>query len=364
MKIHLTMKGNYLLIALITILSCQNASQNKNHQPIAQNDSISKPKNDSAWYTFPKPKLLSEYKSTEFVTTLSDPIHPDFNTIYAPAFLYVWDELENALKIPILFKSDYSNQLKNILKSNDHLNALQSNEYSSSYEIKDDYIIAKAFFNKTLPFTTVMQEIDHPLMFNNIDSISCFGMQEFDSDIAKEFEILYYKDDQHFVLKIIPKEMDNEIILSVGIGSSKNLNDLLKKQNVLIKLGKTERTKSKNKWKYELLMEDNIIIPKIKFNIATNYNQLEGQNFQLKSGDLCEIKEAYQRTGLILSQEGAAVESLALTVVEIPAAPEPSEIKPKNFVFDQPFVVVIKHTNQKHPYFVMTVNNAELLAKP
>jgi len=40
-----------------------------------------------------------------------------------------------------------------------------------------------------------------------------------------------------------------------------------------------------------------------------------------------------------------------------------SEIKPRNFIFDKPYYIILKHKNQEHPYFVMKVNNAELMEK-
>jgi hypothetical protein len=35
-----------------------------------------------------------------------------------------------------------------------------------------------------------------------------------------------------------------------------------------------------------------------------------------------------------------------------------------SFIFDRPFLIVVKKRGAEHPFFVMWVDNAELLCKP
>ena len=75
---------------------------------------------------------------------------------------------------------------------------------------------------------------------------------------------------------------------------------------------------------------------------------------------------AFQRSGFIFDENGAVVESEAIVASEAPAAMEeeaPQVKQIKRMVFDKPFVIVIKRKGYENPYFVMTVNNPELMIK-
>ena len=113
-------------------------------------------------------------------------------------------------------------------------------------------------------------------------------------------------------------------------------------------------------WRYEITREDIFAIPVIKFNIDTDYKRIQKQKFITKDNVSHEVVAAYQRTGFILNENGAVVESEAVAVADSSAAVVALP-KPKKMIFDKPFLIIVKRVDQKNPYFVMKVNNAELL---
>ena len=316
--------------------------------------------NQQGWDDLPEVTNISKLQRTESVTTLECPINDNKNVIYATAFQYAWKSLIEKLNSPISLTKSSSSEFLLLNQSISYKNALMEDEYSADAEIVDDKIIAKAFFNKSLPFSSKLQKLDSPILFDKARVVA-FGMQSYDYKIANFTEILSYKDDYHFILKLTPKDNQHEILLIKGISGIKNLSDAIKKTNNLIEAGKNEMKNVKESWKYSLNEIDTFSIPTIKFNLETNYSKIEGQEFDAKDKKYT-VETAYQRTGFILNENGAVVESES-RMIAADSTSEPIQIKAKKMVFDKPFFVIIKRVQTDNPYFVIYVQNNELLTK-
>ena len=318
-------------------------------------------KSEPIWSDLPEVTSLDNLKQTDFVATLENPISENKNIIYAPAFLFAWEKIKEELKSPIIVGSTNSIDFNLLNKSISHRSSLTDNEYSATAEIVDGAIIAKAFFNKTLPFETKLQVLEDPINFDTT-KVSAFGMYYYNEDAIKFTQILYYKDDNNFILKLVPKDNQHEIILVKGLDKYQTLKDAIKLTNELVAQGKKEQADSKLIWKYQIVHEDIFAIPAIKFNIATNYKNIEGQGFSTGDTKKHSVEEAYQRTGFIFNENGAVIESEAIVAVDSVGA-EPIITHPKKLIFDRPFLIIIKRADKTNPYFVMKVANAELLTR-
>jgi len=345
MTTHRSKQTILFLTALFALTSCN--FSNKKSEPV--------------WSDLPEVTSLDNLKHTDFVATLENPIPENKNIIYAPAFLYAWDKIKEELKSPIILGSTNSLDFNLLIKSISHQSSLTDNEYSATAEIVDGVIIAKAFFNKTLPFETKLQVLDDPINFDTTN-VSAFGMYYYNEDAIKFTQILYYKDDNNFILRLVPKDKQHEIILVKGLEKYQTLKDAVKLTNDLVSQGKQEQTDTKLLWKYQIVHEDIFAIPTIKFNIATNYKNIEGQSFLTGDNKKHSVELAYQRTGFIFNENGAVVESEAVAVTDSASA-EPIITHPKKMIFDRPFLIIIKRADKTNPYFVMKVANAELLTR-
>lgn len=83
------------------------------------------------------------------------------------------------------------------------------------------------------------------------------------------------------------------------------------------------------------------VIPVIKFNIETNYKNIDNQVFFTKDNKRHFVEEAWQRTGFILDENGAVVDSEAKALVDSAGA-EPVEVHPKKMIFDKPSLIIVK----------------------
>jgi hypothetical protein len=338
-----------LLLLALVLFSCQSSKK----EPAAE----------KKWSDLPAATKLDSLTQTEFAATLENPLTAGKNVVYAPTLLFAWDKVRELLKSQVIIDSNSSLDFLLLNASTTHQRALTDSEYEVTGAIEGKAIIAKAFFNKTLPFDVKMQAAESPMAFGDAQ-VQAFGMYYYDEDVARNAEIMYYKDNDHFVLKLHPKDKQHEIILAKGLGEYHNaLADGLRMTDAWIQQGKKEKADPDQQWKYSFGHDDLFSIPAFKFNIETNYKKLEGENFATADHGQHFIQTAWQRTALILDENGAVVESEAVIVVDSAGARMPDEHPLKHLVFDKPFLVVIKRVEQANPYFVMKVENGELMKR-
>ena len=310
---------------------------------------------------FSEVRNLSEFKKTDFIPTMEHKINNKRNSVYCVTLLYAWDEIREKINLPLEIPEEYPD-LTMLNASNSFVDALKSNEYTVSGNIDGDLITANAEFSKSLPFEIKLDDFKNRLVFDG-QSVASFGITEYSDYQKREMvKIVYYKNDNNFIIKLLPKDKNNEIILFKTEQSFNSMAEMVNEIEKLTEIGKTEEKNEKLRWKYHYAGEDEVVIPKFNFNIETNYSTLEGNKFKTEKTSYL-IERTWQRTAFILDESGAEIKS----VVEMAAAdaePEDDETpKPKKMIFDSPFLILLKHTNAKNPYFGLWITNSELMIK-
>lgn len=335
------------LLIVVFIVSCKHAVNQKSQ----------------AWSELPGVTKLDILTQTDFVPTLENSIKNNKNIIYAPAFLFAWNKLSETLGGKIIVDDSNSNDFKLVTRSTSYQNSMVDSEYLAEVIVDNGEIVARAIFNKTLPFATKLEKAGTPMHFGKI-KVAVFGMYHYDEAIIERSRILYYNNDNNFILKLMPRDNDHEILFVKGLGEVTDLAEAIKRTYALIRQGEKERNDQTIVWKYEITPVDIFSIPEIKFNVKTNYKEIEGQTLSTSGLKGLTILEASQRTGFILNENGAEVESEAMVKMAADSSDAPLEIiHPKKMIFDSPFYMIIKHVDITNPYFVMKVNNTELMKK-
>lgn len=310
---------------------------------------------------FPEVQKVSELKSTEFIPTLESSISSDKNAVYAATLLYAWDEIRKEIGTPLVIENSYSD-LVLLDKSKSYLDVLESNEYTTEIDVEDFKVTAKAEFKKALPFEIPLISFKDKLVFNNT-KVASFGIDDSRHITIHIIEIVYYKNDNNFIIKLLPKEKEHEIILfktEEKYSSIAEMNNAIKKYS---KVGTAEIKNYKLQWKYLLREEDEVIIPKFNFNLETNHKTLENSKFTAGKEEYF-IEKAKQRTAFILDEMGAEVESDAL--IETATTEESiqeEKPKPKKMKFDKPFLILLQRKAAENPYFALWNANSELMTK-
>ncbi len=358
-------------LILTTFFSCKNdrkspeaktPSEYKNTQVIPTEAKALSEKNTQFIQT--KVKTLSEYKKTQFIPTLEHRISNGKNAVYCATLLLAWDKIRKQINSPLTISDKYFD-LKLLNQSTSFENVLDSNEYKVTGKLVGNLISALAELNKSLPFELKLQSIKNRLTFDG-QKVSSFGIYSYDNYQQLEIvKIIYYKNDNNFIIALLPKDDEHEIILFKTDQRFKSIADMTKEIDRLTEIGKTEKGNEKINWKYFYNKEDVVIIPKFNFNIETNYSSLEGNDFKSTKQSF-QVVQAWQRTAFILDDKGAEIESeakMAVKGMEESMRKEYEKPKPKKMIFDKPFLILLKRTDAKNPYFGLWITNTELMTE-
>lgn len=309
---------------------------------------------------FDEVKDLSKFPKTEFLPTLENNISDNKNAVYCATLPFAWKEITEVTGKPSNIDKSYID-LTLLNNSKSYLNVLKKDDYESTVEFEDNLIIASVFFKKSLPFEFKLNSYDKKLVFDNT-SVKSFGLSGYDEfEMINSVQIIYYKNDANFIIKLFPKDKNHEIILFKTEQKFKTMFEMNQEIEKLTDLAIIEK-QSNLYWKYEIKEEDKIIIPKFNFNIITNFTTLEG-NFFKGFENQYRIQSVTQRNAFILDESGAEIESEVEFAVDASEEPINEKPKPKIMVFDKPFLILLKRTDSKNPYFGLWNVNSELMIK-
>ena len=312
---------------------------------------------------FPAVKKLSDYQNTTFVPTLEEQISVTQNAVYCATLLYAWDEIRKQINAPIEIDKKYGDLIL-LNQSKTFLNTLNKDEYLVNAEVERHRINVVAEFEKNLPFEFDLQSFNNKLKFGG-KKVASFGVNGYDNyELLKNVRIIYFENDNNFIIKLLPKDKNHEIILFKSerkFSTLIQMNDEIKR---LTKVAASQQQNTKLRWKYMFEYEDELVIPKFKFNIITHFPQLEQKIFKTKDSEFV-LERVLQRTAFILDESGAKIESEAELVSAVEEAPigEENNKKPKKMFFDKPFYILMKKTKSENPYFAVWNANNELMIK-
>ena len=305
---------------------------------------------------FSELRELSDYKLTDFVPTLENPLIIGHNSVYCAALLYAWDEVRKSLNNSIIVDSTKSD-LFLLNQSTTFEDALDPNDYNSSVSTSNNRIKVSVNFKKSLQFVNDFDKNYDDFIFKNqaVKSFVSYGKNE-------QIEILYYKNDFDFIIKIHTKAIDSEMILFKTTRKHQSLIQYVSGIDDMIRIGCIEKRDEHLKSNYILNKDDKVIIPELDFNIKTNYPRLENNTVYSNYGYF-KLDKIDQKTALKLNEHGMELEGEYVVSISLLSLDEECPIKVKNLIFDKPFLIVLRKTRTINPYFCLWIDNTELMIK-
>jgi hypothetical protein len=204
--------------------------------------------------------------------------------------------------------------------------------------------------NKDLEFPNPFNT-NAPLLFED-RSVANFGFgrdpnKNENDNISTQVSVLSYVSDDNFVIRLKTKEDDEQVILA-KIAPSKTLQATI--DSVL------PRIDSNSSWGVN--PQDDLAIPKIDFDLTKTFTELEGR--RLISGmRMDNITE-----GILFQLNEAGVKLTAFTTISVELAYDEHPPTPRHFIFDKPFLLLLKRSSSPRPYFALWVGNPTLLVAP
>ena len=238
-------------------------------------------------------------------------------------------DLKNRINIGIQQKFNEKSELINKIDWND----------PNGYIL---YAMLKKEFEFLEPFSTAMGGLN----FNNSETkVKCFGVDGANNPIArKNVEILFYNSENDFAIKLNTKEGE-EVILYKTTDENKSFEDNYNRIKEQQDLYSGEK---------EFEDDDILRIPFIKVNDEINYDELCGRDIK---NSIYYIKQALQTIDFELNNVGGSVKSEAVIEATMKAGLDIS----RKMIFDSDFILYLKESNKKQPYFALKVDNIDVL---
>jgi hypothetical protein len=342
----------------------------------------------------------TDLKQTSVVATLDDPVPPHRNVIWCATFQMAWDKLKrDVIKEPI--KIVGAEALAERLNQNEFppTNIESESFYVAAGFVKNGIIeevqrqMARRFPSESIPpfdpryktlpkaflgygFLSVSVPFKYPFYAskNPFDFTDSNGTR---SNVTS-FDAIATAPDPDL------EKMRGQVeILSGGFvdlfgfrGFAVDLcKDSMPYQVVLARIAQQEDTLGakvasvekriadfKNNPDYEELRSlrhvDSLIVPDVLYKLTHEYRELVDHGIGNRAFSDCFIFEAMQMVDFRLSRTGVILKSEA----RMGGAGAGSDIPPRDFRFDKPFLIYVKKRQaDAKPFFVMWVDNAELM---
>lgn len=309
---------------------------------------------------------------------MEEKIKENVNLLYCLSFQLCWDEMINYVNGDIRLDKDTPivSYLNNGLSSKvdisedsyvaasgckkDNIESIINDQLSSKFDnsklvdfssLSDDDLIAYAYLYKNLKFAKEFESMESPLDFNEKDNkveVKAFGIKDYsdkNKEMGKQVDIIDYKNEDDFILRLKTKSPNEEIILA-KVKPGDTLLDTILLVNERINNNSIEA----------LSKHDVLMIPKFSFDITHRYSELIGGNILNKGFSGYSIIEAMQNITFVLDEKGAILKSTSFMVAT------KSAYESKYLTFNHPFLLYMKEKDAQYPYFAMWVENTELMS--
>ena len=211
-------------------------------------------------------------------------------------------------------------------------------------DLSDRDIISYAYFLKQVEYLVAFEETD-TARFNG-EKVRGFYSDGEEQD--ENVEIIKYWSDDKFIISLKLKDDMDELILAKGFdmddpeGIVYEINDL----------GDSQR---------EILTEDEVFrMPNLHLDYHRDYEELLGKFLANQGFEDYAIAAMFENIKFDMDSKGARVENDATMLLEESMVAVNLE-EPRSFRLDKPFWVVMKRADSRSPYFILGVNNTNLM---
>jgi hypothetical protein len=343
-----------------------------------------------------------DLERTSVVATLDSPIPEHHNVIWCSAFQIAWDGLEENIigePIQVLGAEELAARLNEAEVPETDIE--EESFYAAAGFVGDGILgqiqeeMANRFSSETSPvfdesydtmldaavlysYLNVNSEFDYPFYVNDnaftfedsngvyTDVTSfCTYLDEWNSDaelVHEQVDVLYYKrgglslGEAEFAIDLCKNSGPYQIVLA-RVPQCGTLGET-------VAFVEEKIAEFKNYPEYEelhvfrppdLILGDSLRVPDILYKLTHNFAELEDKLLANPQWQDYSIVEARQVVNFASGRIGVVLTSQAASGVVRP-------ILPRNFHFDKPFLVYVKKRQEEaNPFFVMWVDNAELM---
>jgi len=325
---------------------------------------------------------------TTIVPTLDTPIPDGKSAIWCSSLVLAWKQLQSDIvKEPILVEraEAVADRLNRARETQDDL--APGTAYAAAGLVRDgilkkiqkdmrrlfpevellppvhdenNLIVAYAYLQANVKFVHTYIENDKPFVFTDLagkkTTVQSFGIRPEDKHVDAnmvsfrgQLRILWQRPQGEFAIDLCAESTPNQIVLA-KMSRKSTLEETFTELEA--NTGGLDASKGS-----QIGDEDSLLVPNQFLSLQHHFHELEGGDKKLLNASLSglHIGTALQAIQFKLNRAGAEVASHAGVGI--------LDGGPQAYHFDKPFLIVMKKRAAKRPFFVMWVDNAELLAK-
>jgi hypothetical protein len=331
-------------------------------------------------------------KQTVILPTLDTPFEQNQSAIWCSSFQIAWNKFKSEItKGPVHIQNAETiaeglNQAEQsesdlppesfyaaagrvsdgiIEKIKDEMTKRFPNTRISDFNVTPDAAVAYAYLQAGVKYQYPFFKNTDRFFFTDSSgrktAVKSFGIREQDKfkgafmDDSFRGQVLVlgkWRKGEQFAVDLSKRSMPIQIMLAC-IERQPTLADTLKNLDADVRAASKDNT-----FPRKLEDEDTLLVPMMHWEIEHHFRDLEGPEKVLStsSGQKLYLAKAAQLLEFKMDEKGAEITSEAME--------EALDGGPAHYHFDRPYLIYLKKRGAKHPFFVMWVNNAELLSKP
>ncbi|MDA3839681.1 MAG: hypothetical protein PF572_01195 [Patescibacteria group bacterium] len=205
-------------------------------------------------------------------------------------------------------------------------------------------IISYAYFLKEVEYKTIFTEKE--VFFNGEKLRGFYAKTGAEKDNVR---VLKYESDDKFIVRIDLEDQEDQLILAKGY-------DMTNPEIVLSEINSNNKEYLKT-----ISSADSFEAPKLHLDHNRDYVELINKYLDNKNFKDYFIAQMFENIKFDMDEKGARVENEAAIVMPGNAVMKPQD--PRNFILDEPYWIIMKRSDSQKPYFILGVNNTELMEK-
>ena len=207
---------------------------------------------------------------------------------------------------------------------------------------KQEKFLIYAMLKKDFEFLNEFEKLGKE-PFGQGQEAEYFGISKNNKELSEGVEVLFYNSDNDFAVKLATKNQDEVYLYKNSSNKAFNYiwDDMWKKNSYFNGI-----TKFKD--------NDELKVPNVKFSEEKMFDEVTNKRIM---GTNLVIDKAMETIKFDMNNKGVELKSEAAMAIATCSLPSPEERIPRLFYFDDTFVIFLKETGKKNPYFALRVHD-------
>ena len=203
-------------------------------------------------------------------------------------------------------------------------------------------IISYAYFLKEVEYKTVFKKKNVLFKGQKVSGFAAGNETQ-----KKTVKLISYDSDDKFIIKLSLLDNSDELILAKGY-------DMQSPRTIVNEIRQTLTPHPA-----AIRDSDVFMAPEIHLDHHRVYAELINKQLKNKEFKSYYISEMFENIRFDMDEKGARVENEGVIAMRLTAILEP--VPPRHFVLDKPYWIVMKRADSPNPYFILGINNCELM---